>query len=183
MMRKAYASGPQPANSSPAKSCGIDRNIPRLNSQVAHVARELFTLKTAQTLADLTGYSARSCEYWLSPTNPVAIPSDALVSLLRSEFGRQFLEAVMDQSPAAWWQSALSYFGILDAMRFQRSARRKLKAALDADNDLAASIARSEAALSFQDEDFMRSHVDGLRAQGSPSHRAMATSKGRGNRR
>lgn len=183
MMQKAYASAGNSANSAAAKACGTDRKLPRWNVQVVRVARELFTLKTAQTLAALTGYSVRTCEYWLSPTNPVPIPGDALAALLHSEFGRQFLEAVMDQSPAAWWQSALSYFGILDAMRFQRKARHKLKAAIDADDDLAAAISRSEAALAVQDEDFMRPHADALRSMGRVPNSPLASPAGKGHRR
>ncbi len=177
-MRKAYATGPNLPNFTAARAGAHTRKTLRLNARVSRVARELFTLKTAQTLAALTGYSERACEYWLAGT--VAIPGDALAALLRSEFGRNFLEAVMDQSPAAWWQSALSYFGILDAMRFQRNARRKLKAALDADDDLRSAISRSEAALCVQDEEFFGAHFDAVRATQRVPAGAMASSSRRG---
>lgn len=179
MTAKAYATAGKTSKFGTAKSCGKNRKALRTNVPVVRVARQLFTLKTAQVLSDLTGYEVRTCEYWISPTNPTAIPGDALVSLLRSDFGREFLDEIMRGSRAPWWQRALSYFGIIDAMRFQRRARNKLKAAIDADDDLATAIARSEASLAVQDEDFAGAHFDGHRAPGGILHRTVAA-KGRG---
>lgn len=175
-MTKPYALTAPGANLAAAKSCGESRRVLRSNDALMPVARRLFTVKTAQVLSDITGYSVRSCEYWLAGT--AAIPGDAIVSLLHSEHGREFLAALMADAQPAWWRAVLSYFGILDAMRFQRTARRKLKAAIDADNDLTATIARAEAALSAQDENFYGAHFDAMRAAMRVPARSLAKTKG-----
>jgi hypothetical protein len=111
---------------------------------------------------------------------------DELATLLRSEHGFTILSAIMTDARPGWWRLCMPLMQAADARKLQRQAQAKiaraLKGALDADDDLSASIARAEAAFSVQDEEFMRPHLDGLRAQSGALHRAMA-SKTKGPRR
>jgi hypothetical protein len=64
-------------------------------------SRDVFPVKTAHHLADITGYSTRAAERWLS--EKVIIPSDALAALIQSQWGREYLAAVMTDSTPRWW--------------------------------------------------------------------------------
>lgn len=64
-------------------------------------SRDVFPVKTAHHLADVTGYSVRACERWLS--EKVVIPSDALAALIQSAWGREYLTAVMTDTTPRWW--------------------------------------------------------------------------------
>jgi hypothetical protein len=115
----------------------------------------------------------------------VAIPADAVASLLQSRFGRHFLIAIMDDAAPAWWQAALSYFGLLDVRRRQRKAQREWGDAIDADRNLRAAITRAEAVLADQNEaakairnsDAFGARFDDLRAKSGVRHRAVAASE------
>jgi hypothetical protein len=80
---------------------GQSRRGLRLNTFVMQKSRDVFPVKTAHHLADVTGYSVRAAERWLS--EKVVIPSDALASLIQSEWGREYLAAVMTDSTPRWW--------------------------------------------------------------------------------
>lgn len=145
------------ANSGTAKVCGQPRNTLRTTVAVMQKVRDLFPNKTALHLVDITGYSQRACEYWLS--GDARLPADALVMLLRSDHGLEFLQVLMDGSQVSWWRKLAAYFATIEAVRLQKAARRKLQEAMDADGDLAA---RSDALLQ-QDEAFYRPHADAVR--------------------
>jgi hypothetical protein len=130
----------------------------RLNSHVMRISRDCFPVKTAHHLSEVTGYSVRACERWLSER--VVIPADALAALLHSESGRDFLAAVMTDNTPRWWLQLKAFFGAIDLAVAQRIHRRKMKALLD--DDFANQI--PHAAL-FQDEEFYS-------AQPSPHHPA-----------
>lgn len=89
------------ANYVTADICGNRRRALRLNSSVMQKSRDVFPVKTAHHLADITGYSLRTAEYWLS--EKVVIPSDALAALIQSQWGREYLAAVMTDSTPRWW--------------------------------------------------------------------------------
>src|SRR6185312_9810358 len=78
-------------------SVGTHRRALRLNGHVMRKSRDVFPVKTAHHLADITGYSVRAAERWLSER--VVIPADALAALLHSEWGKDFLAAVMTTTP------------------------------------------------------------------------------------
>lgn len=178
-MRKAYSAAQNSPNQSTEQASGRNRTAVRWNVEVMRVARAVWPTKTSWNLHNVTGYHLRTCEYWLCGRSP--IPSDALVSLIRSHWGREFLAGLMVQAQPRWWVRVCSYFAALDAMAMNRIARRRLKEAVDADNELNASIARADALL-FQDEDFYRPHLDGARALGRTPDRALAAPT-RGGRR
>jgi hypothetical protein len=90
-MTAASAISNNRANFVTADHCGNRRRALRLNQSVMQKSRAVFPVKTAFHLSDITGYSLRSCEYWLS--EKAVIPSDALTALLHSEWGREFLSA------------------------------------------------------------------------------------------
>jgi len=176
-MAKPYLRPTRKATTGLETSFGDCRTSIRWGADVVRVARNIWPLKTAWNLHYVTGYTVRACEYWLA--GRAAIPADALAELLRSQWGREFLAAIMIGSRQSWWEKAASYFQIHDALTMQRAARKCLKEAIDADADLTATIARADAAL-LQDEDFYRPHADALRAMGGARNRAVAAATGKG---
>ena len=119
----------------------------RMNSDVMRKSRDLFPVKTAHHLADITGYSVRACERWLSER--VVIPGDALALLIQSEWGRDFLSAVMTDNTPRWWLKLKAWMQAIDLAAAERKHRRKLRELLDDANQ-----APNTAALLLQDEDF-----------------------------
>jgi hypothetical protein len=114
------------------------------------ISRGVFPVKTSQYLADITGYSVRACERWLSES--VVIPSDALAALLHCEQGREFLAAVMTDNTPRWWLQLKAWAKAVDYRTAEIKQRRVLRELLD---DAAASKTDSPAFL-IQDEDFYR---------------------------
>lgn len=100
-MPQASAIMPTRANLVTAERCSNRRRALRLNSAVMQKSRDVFPLKTAQHLSEITGYSTRTCEYWLSENS--VMPADALAMLIQSEWGREFLAAAMMQTTPKWW--------------------------------------------------------------------------------
>lgn len=146
-----------------ARSCGRDRKGLRLNSSVMQISRDLWPVKTSQYLADLTGYSIRSCEYWLS--GKVVIPSDALAMLLQSEQGREFLVAVMADRTPRWWLRLKAWLSAIDLAAEQIKHRRKLRKLLD---DAAPT---PTPAMLLQDEDFYSGQPAPARTPAAPTVR------------
>lgn len=140
-----------------AKPCSERRKGLRLNSQVMQISRGLFPLKTSQHLADITGYSVRSCEYWLSEKS--VLPADALAALMQSEWGRDFLAAVMTDCTPRWWLKLKAWIQAVDLAAAERKHRRKLRELLDDANQ-----APGAAALLLQDEDFYSGQPHPVRA-------------------
>jgi hypothetical protein len=126
---------------------GEHRRGRRLNSDLMRKSRDVFPVKTAHHLADITGYSVRACERWLSES--VVIPSDAMASLLQSEWGRDFLAAVMTDYTPRWWLKLRAWIDAVDLAAAERKHRRKLRELLDDANQ-----APGAAAMLLQDEDF-----------------------------
>jgi hypothetical protein len=134
----------------------------RLNADLMRKSRDVFPVKTAHHLADITGYSVRACERWLSER--VVIPGDALASLIQSEWGRDFLSAVMTDNTPRWWLKLKAWIEAVDLAAAERKQRRKLRELLDDANQ-----APGTAALLLQDEDFYSRRI----------HPAHALAKGR----
>jgi hypothetical protein len=133
-------------------SVGQYRRGRRLNADVMRISRDVFPVKTALHLADITGYSVRACERWLSDS--VVLPADALASLLQSEWGRDFLAAVMADNTPRWWLKLKAWIGAVDLASAERKHRRKLRELLDDANQ-----APGTAALLLQDEDFYSGRI------------------------
>jgi hypothetical protein len=163
------------ANFSTEDTCGRNRRALRLNADIMRKARELFPNKTALHLVEITDYSQRACEAWLS--GDAKIPADAVAMILRSEVGLEFLEVLMAGSDVSWWRKLAAYFATITAVKLQKAARRKLQEAMNADQEL---TARADALLQ-QDESFYRPHADAVRAV-AQSARGAAARKVRGAR-
>ncbi len=158
------------AKNGPAKSFGDRRKGLRVNSTVMQISRGLFPIKTAQHLADLTGYSVRSCEYWLSEKS--VIPTDALVSLMQSDQGRNFLVGVMADSSPRWWMQLKAWIKSIDYRTAEIKQRRLLRELLD---DAAGSApSQVSASMLVQDEEFYR----GVAPEMALPHRPVAQAKG-----
>jgi hypothetical protein len=136
---------------------GQNRRGSRLNADIMRISRDRFPVKTAHHLADITGYSVRACERWLSER--VVIPGDALASLIQSEWGRDFLAAVMTDNTPRWWMQLKAWMQAIDLAAAERKHRRKLRELLDDANQ-----APGAAALLLQDEDFYSGQPNPVRA-------------------
>jgi len=154
------------ANSGTEQRFGKSRTNLRTNSVVMLQAHALWPVKTAARVAEITGYSSRAVENW--DAERARIPGDAIASLLQSEWGREFLAAVMEQAQPRWWIKLKAFFNAIDVMTMQRITRRKLKEALDADQYLAPSAAQM-----FQDEEFYGAQPSPAR----PRHNAVVRGK------
>lgn len=144
-------------------SVGTHRRGLRLNGHVMRKSRDVFPVKTAHHLSDITGYSVRAAERWLSER--VVIPADALAALLHSEWGKDFLAAVMTDNTPRWWLRLKAWLDAVDLASETRKHRRKLRRLLDDAHQPGAT------ALLLQDEDF----YEGRMAPGYP----MAKGRGR----
>lgn len=137
-------------------SVGTHRRVLRLNGHLMRKSRDIFPVKTAHHLSDITGYSMRAAERWLSER--VAIPADALAALLHSEWGKDFLAAVMADNTPRWWLRLKAWIDAIDLAAEERKHRRKLRRLLDDAHQPGAT------ALLLQDEDF----YEGRPAPGYP---------------
>jgi hypothetical protein len=126
----------------------------RLNASVMRKSRDLFSVKTAHHLSEITGYSTRSCEAWLS--EKVVIPSDALAELLHSEWGREFLATVMADSQPRWWKQLKAWWKSIDIREIERKLRRQRRELLDAEFGYETA---ATAAQMFSDPDFYGAQV------------------------
>jgi hypothetical protein len=137
------------AKTDAARPCGERRKGLRLNSQVMQISRGLFPVKTSQHLSEITGYSVRSCEYWLSEKS--VLPADALASLIQSDWGREFLSCVMTDTTPLWWLKikALIKRTDIDALRARED--RHYRELL---NEKAEAARAYPTAPEFQDDDF-----------------------------
>lgn len=132
------------ANYVAADHCGNRRRALRLNSSVMQKSRDVFPIKTAHHLADITGYSLRTCEYWLS--EKAVLPADALSALLHSDWGRDFLVTVMMDNTPRWWLQLKAWIKSIDYRTAEIKQRRILRELLD--------DAHPTPAMLLQDEDF-----------------------------
>lgn len=160
------------AKNSTTYSCGNRPRALRLNAALMRKSRSLFSVKTAFHLSDITGYSVRACENWLS--EKVVIPSDALAFLLHSEWGREFLATVMADNTPRWWKQLSAWIGAIDLALAEKKLRRKRKELLDEIEYLPA----TSFAETLHDPEFTRAQVIPSRR----SHRAMVLQRGRNER-
>lgn len=143
---------------------GQNRRGRRLNADLMRKSRDVFPVKTSHHLADITGYSVRACERWLSES--VVIPADALASLIQSDWGRDFLSAVMTDNTPRWWLQLKAWIAAVDLAAAERKHRRKLRELLDDANQ-----APGATAMLLQDEDFYEGQPRPALSLGRRSHR------------
>lgn len=108
---------------------GNYRRSRRLNASVMQISRGLFPLKTAHHLSEMTGYSVRAAERWLS--EKTVLPADALASLIQSPQGREYLTAVMADTTPRWWLQLKAWIASIDYAAAEIKHRRKLRELLD----------------------------------------------------
>jgi hypothetical protein len=145
-MAEASAIATNRANFVTADYSGNRRRALRLNESVMRTSRTVFPVKTAHHLADITGYSLRTVEYWLAGTS--VIPADGLAALLHSDWGRDFLAAVMADNTPRWWLQLKAWIRSVDLAAAEAKNRRKLRELLD---DVAAG---PSASMLLSDQDF-----------------------------
>jgi len=107
-------------------SFGFDRNIPPVVEVVSRVARRLWPIKTARNLASRTRKTHRAAEDWIATRTGMS--ADALADLLRSDAGRDVLEAIMGDAPPSWWPEFQTLLKLDGLERRQEEVRRELEA-------------------------------------------------------
>lgn len=138
---------------------GNRRRALRLNDRVMQKSRDFFPVKTAQHLSEITSYSTRACENWLS--GKCVIPSDALAALIQSEWGRQYLSAVMTDTTPRWWTTLQAFLRRISAEDQKARAEREYRKMLDEE----AAVARANSGTpSFQDDPFYSEQGTAVRA-------------------
>jgi hypothetical protein len=139
-----------------------------------------FPQHARKTLARLLGLSDSGAKKKIEGDSKLSI--DEFATMLRTPDGFQYLTAVMSDSTVQWWRILAPLMELAEVQSMQLRARRKfqrvVQGALDADRDLAATIARAEVLL-VQDEDFHRPHADALRAMAGLPDRAVAATRRR----
>lgn len=108
-----------------ATSFGFDRNIPPVVEAVSRVARRLWPTKTARNLASRTRKTHRAAEDWLATRTGMS--ADALADLLRSDAGREVLEAVMGDERPSWWPKFQTLLQLDGLERRSEEARREIE--------------------------------------------------------
>lgn len=149
MSATASSERPNRANYVTADHCGNRVRALRLNRSVMQKTRDIFPVKTAHYLADITGYSLRSCEYWLS--EKVVVPSDALAALIQSEWGRDYLAAVMADSTPRWWLVLKALLKRMSADAARAHQEKTYREMLDEEAEVARAY---PTAPMFQDDSF-----------------------------
>lgn len=96
-MSTASIAGIGKANRQPDRNVGQFPTSGRLISALARKAKLLWASKVATELAIRTGMSVRSAERWLAGDR--AMSGDAVVSLLQSDKGVAFLDALIEDMP------------------------------------------------------------------------------------
>lgn len=172
-MTQSSAIGTAKANPVIAEPFGVSRRPLRTVPAVMQKAQALFPSKTALHLSEITGFSTRSCEAWLA--GDAKIPSEAIGSLMRSDWGLEFIVAIMADSRPSWWSWLLKVSVTASVLRRRAADRRLLERALSADREMADAIARAETALVFQGEEHHRPYLDGLDALAGVSGGAVAS--------
>lgn len=151
------------------------RNYSRSDFLVLQKFRDLYPVKTAVYLSEVTGFPVRTCEYWLGHET---LPSDAIWALLHSQHGLEILAAAMHDARPEWWKRLLRVGVIASVMRRRERDMDLLKKTLGADRELTAAIARTTA-LSISDEEFMRPYVDAVSTMAGGTDRPVAPETGR----
>ena len=147
-MTAASALTPDCAKRGTAGERGNRRRALRLNAAVMQKTRDMFPLKTAQHLSEITGYSTRACEAWMSER--VVIPSDALMALIHSMRGREILVTAMMDATPRWWIQFRAWWSAIDYAAAEMKRRRKLRELLDEE----AQLPQPSTAQLLYDEDF-----------------------------
>lgn len=129
---------------------------------LANRLRGIAPRKTWAYLVHVLGLGERAAKHRLAiSTDGLTVSRDFTVDelavLLRSEHGFQFLVDVMADAKPAWWKLCRPLMEAADAQRLQMAARKKiqqaLEGALNADNDLTATIDRGQTALALRTTD------------------------------
>lgn len=131
--------------------------------------------KPKETLAAWLGISESTAKRTLHGRRELTM--EEFAALLRSDQGFEFLTVVMADARPRWWRICAPLMDLADIQVMQAAARKRMAKVLgdtvDADRDLSAAIARSEA-LAIHDAEHMRPHLDALRSMARVSDRPVA---------
>jgi len=152
------------------------RSAVRISAPIADRARALWPVKTSAQLSEITGFSQRACEAWLS--GDAKIPSDAVAALIRSAWGLEFIVSIMGPARPSWWSWFVRAGAVASAMRRRADDRKLIERAMGADHELTATMGKAAAALSVSDEEFHRPYLDALSSMAGAADRPVACAAG-----
>lgn len=110
------------ANNGTAVDCkDFDRDT--LLQRLIAVVEKIFPRKTALNLAEVSGLKERAAYNFLAGSSSLSF--DAVTRLLRSEHGRETLEALMDGADPLWW--AEYRFLLEEARQADEAAERDVR--------------------------------------------------------
>lgn len=161
---KAKRGVPEPGPSSPRPGA------------IVECFQNLFRENARKILAGVLELSLGAAKKKLSGERRLSAEEASL--LLRTEHGIHFLAGVMGEARPAWYRGFLAHVAAGNARRALRRQEQELREAINAVENLNGAVVRADAALAFQDEDFMRPHVDGLRYAHRVANSPLAPSKG-----
>ena len=159
-MREASLNAAIPANNRGAASY----NDSAVTCTISEIFRSKYPNKTWAFLASCIGLQERAAKHRLSATRPYTVSE--LRTLLRSEDGLEFLEALMEGAEPKWWWWGKQVMTVASIKRrraedeqeilkletsapAETGARRRIKGALDANRRVNSAVDRTETALGF----------------------------------
>lgn len=169
---------PAMANFGADKATQVADKATPVSEILADLMRRLRRVKPHTLLTELIGLSDDTAQNRMKGSRKFDV--DELADLIRSEHGFDVLMAVMAGHQPKWWRICSPLMEVAEVQRIQAMARKRLRkavqGALDADRDLAATIAAADV---LSDQEFVRPHVDALRTTGGVGNRTVAQTKGR----
>lgn len=108
-----------------APSFGFDRTEVPVFEAIAAAARKLWPNKTAINLASRAGATHRAAEKWLA--GETGISGDHLANLLRSDAGRDVLDALMGDAKPSWWPAFRAELQFADLEKRQSETRQAIE--------------------------------------------------------
>ena len=196
-MAASCVTGGKPAKVRGGETCMPDRvlcTFSAVSIDLTAVAKFKFPQKTWAHLASMLGLQERAAKYRVSNTR--AYTADEIRTLLQSEDGLEFLNAIMAEAEPKWWWWAKQVMTVAAIKRrraedeqeilkletsapAETGARRRIKGALDANRHIKTSIDKAETALGFLRQDSPRGS-DRAMAEAQSSGQAKRAYAGRG---
>lgn len=159
-----------------ARTCTKSTAIGTANDAIAYAVREIYSSKTAETLAVWLKIALRTAKHRLAGTREFTV--DELETLLHSEHGFKILVALMRRAKRApsWWAVCEPLMDLADAELLVAAIRARTSAVIakqETADDLTTEIRRTQT-LAIQGSAQARVQVDALESMARPQGRVVA---------
>lgn len=171
-----------------AKTCTTLTAIGTINSAIANKIREIYSSKTAETLAVWLRISVRTAKHRLASTREFTL--DEVAVILASEHGFQVIAAIMKEAQRTtpnwrapdWWNVCEPLMDLADVERMAELARRRAQKIIrkrEATDDALESEIRLAQTLAIQGSGPARARLAALQSYAGADRRSVAAGKGR----